>query len=523
MSTTAPVNLPHRPNFLLVYWRKIGGGSLALSIAIHVGILAAAALIFTTINQERSLDYLPGSKAQGADKASAALKQQVTTQSQKRVARETPLVKLQSLDPKAGFKLPAIDMELPEVGSEMLASSRMSSGGGGSGTKLNMGTGDGPGTGLGLGSRDGMTPFSALLRGRCNTAERLKKLSDNGGNPQCEMAVSRSLEWLKTQQNADGSWGRQHRGAMTGFALLCYLGRCYDADNVFYGETVTKAMLKLVELGQKNPQNIFSERPEQHSACYEHGIATYALGEMWSFMRLGKKQMPGVREAFEKGVQVIIDYQLPDGGWGYGEGFCYRRNGGGDLSVTGWQFQALKAAHFSGLKIKGLDVAIGRALDYLESNQTADGGFGRANREQGYNQWNLTGVGLLGLQTLGKNKLKTEVRKGIAFASALVTAEPPDWNKNCNLYTWYYLAQAFFQEGGESWKQWNSMVLPHLLANQNPDGSWKDETADSAVASTSPAGADRAIYRTALCTLMLEVYFRYLKVGDRDEGSMFNR
>ena len=54
-------------------------------------------------------------------------------------------------------------------------------------------------------------------------------------------------------------------------------------------------------------------------------------------------------------------------------------------------------------------------------------------------------------------------------------------------------------------------------------GSWKPETADSSIASTAPAGADRDGYRTALCTLMLEVYYRYLKVGYRDAGSLFQR
>jgi hypothetical protein len=66
-------------------------------------------------------------------------------------------------------------------------------------------------------------------------------------------------------------------------------------------------------------------------------------------------------------------------------------------------------------------------------------------------------------------------------------------------------------------------VLPQLLANQANDGAWKPETADSNIASTAPAGADREIYRTALCALMLEVYYRYLKVGDRKERSVFER
>ena len=39
-----------------------------------------------------------------------------------------------------------------------------------------------------------------------------------------EQAVLRGLAWLQKVQNADGSWGERNRGAMTGLALLCFLG-----------------------------------------------------------------------------------------------------------------------------------------------------------------------------------------------------------------------------------------------------------------------------------------------------------
>ena len=44
---------------------------------------------------------------------------------------------------------------------------------------------------------------------------------------------------------------------------------------------------------------------------------------------------------------------------------------------------------------------------YFEDKQTKDGGFGTNNRESHYNQWNLSGVGILGLQTMGKGKSAT--------------------------------------------------------------------------------------------------------------------
>ena len=82
----------------------------------------------------------------------------------------------------------------------------------------------------------------------------------------------------------------------------------------------------------------------------------------------------------------------------------------------------------------------------------------------------------------------------------------------------FTLHQAFFQYGGEEWKYWNELVLPQILKAQQPDGSWKPNGA----AHNPSAGGDN-VYATALCTLMLEVYYRYLKVGDREQRSLFDR
>ena len=368
-----------------------------------------------------------------------------------------------------------------------------------------------------------LTNLPNMFGGRCSVQSRLEKLRENGGTPECELAVSRSLAWLKAQQNADGSWGRANKGAMTGLTLLCYLGRCETPDSAFYGDNVRNGMLYLVELAKKNPYGIVAEKFVSDSATYEHGIATYALGEMYSFYRLGNRSLPGLREAFEKGVQVIIEQQNPQGSWNYGGKnagmpHAYNKDSRGeDLSVSGWQFQALKAAKHSGLKIAGLDAAIKRCCDYLESKQTKDGGFGKTNRDEHYNQWSLTGCGVLGLQTLAHNKV-TPVKKGIRFLRDFLTSEPLDWERNCNLYCWYYYTQAFFQAGGDDWKFYNAQFLSQILGAQQPDGSFKRGRPNW------PAGdAADAIYRQCLCTLQLEVYYRYLKVADREERSIFER
>ncbi|MBK8094805.1 MAG: hypothetical protein IPK32_23270 [Verrucomicrobiaceae bacterium] len=46
--------------------------------------------------------------------------------------------------------------------------------------------------------------------------------------------------------------------------------------------------------------------------------------------------------------------------------------------------------------------------------QTKDGGFGGANRDAHYNQWSLTGVGILPTETMAKNK-SSSTKKAVKF------------------------------------------------------------------------------------------------------------
>jgi hypothetical protein len=106
------------------------------------------------------------------------------------------------------------------------------------------------------------------------------------------------------------------------------------------------------------------------------------------------------------------------------------------------------------------------------------------------------------------------ISPAVGFAYNYFRENPPNWETNCDLYAWYYYSQAFFQEGGKEWKQWNSTAMAAVLANQNPDGTWKPEgTSKHHAWGAAAAGVDAELYRTSLCALILEVYYRYLKIG----------
>jgi len=513
------------PNAFVQMWRKMGASSLLLSILIHAGLgVLALFIVFSTGVMDKQVDFLPGGGTAQGQQASQDLQHKVQQKKRSSINKTMPMKKLVSTSMNSAITLPEAPpdaLDMPDVSAMMGGGALGASGGFGTG-----GAGGGFGKGMGMGGAAGFVTLPPSMRSRCSTQERLEKLRQNGGTPECEAAVSASLEWLKSKQNADGSWGRANKAAMTGLALLCYLGRCETPESPFYGDNVMKGIMYLIEVGKQNPHGIFSSGWQGEAnggkggaGTYEHGIATYALGEMYTLARLGSKSLPGMREAFERGVKVIIDNQTPKGAWAYGgrDQIVYNKAGGADLSVVGWQFQALKAAKNTGLKIDGLHACIGRMTDYLETMQTKDGGFGGTNRDAHYNQWSLSCVGILGLQTMAKGKT-TAIKKGIKFMHDFLAAEPLDWNKNCNLYCWYYYTQAFFQQGGEEWKFYNQQFLPQILSAQQPDGSFKRGRPNW------PSGdAADEIYRQCLCTLQLEIYYRYLKVSDREEESFFDK
>lgn len=500
----------HPPNRFMSYWNKIGGGSFMLSLLIHAGIFMAAYLIVDTITTDKPVDFIPrGTSKQGQD-AKHQLKQQLDnkTKSKNPHNKSPQLVRIASLTPN--------NVPIPDPQMEVMDLPDMSSRFGGSMGAPGLSEKPSVNAKPFAGTHDIFLHRPEVMAKRCSTAERLQKLKENGGSDQCEKAVSEALAYLQTKQNQDGSWGTSARGAMTGFALLCYLGRCETPESMYYGDTVMKGIMYLVELQKKNPNRLFSEATTGNAPVYEHGIATYALGEMYSMARLGGKQLPGMREAFESGVKIIIDNQQKGGSWVYDTGTGTYAQNRDDLSVTGWQFQALKAAKLNSLKTEGLHSALTKVEKYFENKQTKEGGFGANNRESHYNQWNLSGVGILGLQTMGKGK-SPGVKKGVKFASDLFKAERPTWD-NAVLYDWYYYQQAFFQHGGEEWSAWNSQVLPIILSKQQSKGNWKSNGKGPGANS----GGDD-IYATTLCTLMLEVYYRYLKVGDKEQISIFSR
>ncbi len=346
-----------------------------------------------------------------------------------------------------------------------------------------------------VGTTGGFQGVPQTMRKRCSPADRLARLRETGGTPECEQAVEKALQWLKKTQNDDGSWDRSNKVGMTGLGLLAFLGRCETPMSADYGATVLNAILYLVNQGTKNEGRLttsgsFGGVPP----VYEHGIATYALAEAYTFCNQLGINVPGLEEVVKKAGDIIVKGQLPAGGWVYG----YGNSGAGDNSVGFWQIQALKACEYTGLwKNNDLQSAGKKSVEWLERVQGENGAIGYKNdpkRSPG-----LTGGGVLCVQ-LWAGSNHAAARKGVDYL--VKNNKTFNWSDtSANLYYNYYNAQALINHGGLPWQQFNERFRDELIKNQQPDGSW---------IRNAKHDANGTHMATCLATMMLEVYYRFL-------------
>ena len=347
-----------------------------------------------------------------------------------------------------------------------------------------------------FGSGGGFKAIPSTMRKRCDPQDRMRRLKESGGTAKGEEAVVAALDYLQKTQKAEGSWEALHPVAMTGLALLAYLGHCETPQSKKYGDTVLKAITYLVNVGLKNKDGWLCSTPiAGHGPAYEHGIATYALAESYTFCSKLNIKIPDLDKVTKKAGEILMAGQNSVGGWLYG----YAQGADGDNSVGFWQIQAMKACKHTKLwKDSEFTKHSKLALEWLEKVQGPDGAIGyRSNPNQSSG---LTGGGVLAFQMWDESNHKA-VKKGVQWISKNATFRSLN-DHGSNLYYHYYFMQAMLNYGGKEWDKHNDMVRDPLIKAQNPDGSWTQS-----VGSHGPINVHMA---TCLATMMLEVYYRFL-------------
>jgi hypothetical protein len=359
--------------------------------------------------------------------------------------------------------------------------------------------------------------FPSTMGGR-KPAGRAKGVKDGGGSKRGQASVNRALRWLASVQNKDGSWGNKGNDTdcgHTGLALLVFLAHGETPLSEKYGKTVQDAMRWLAEYGNQSDLNV-KRRP----MGYAHGIATYAISEAYAMTKI-----PFMQTAMENCVDKLIDGQMGNGGFGYG----YTPGPRWDISVAGWNFQALKAARMAGCSHEKLPSAIRKSVNFLKGiGYNGQGNFGYAANEggNGGSKPNMGGVGTLTLQLLGAGD-SPQVREGVERIGKSrleeyekVMVDPSKWESigSHSLYGWYYDTQVVYnnmKKDKDTWKRWRKAFETVLIRAQNEEGYW--ETKGHGCGPTTPG----RVLSTCWAALQLEVYYRYLPTFDKSKIDKF--
>ncbi len=387
-----------------------------------------------------------------------------------------------------------------------------------------------------LGKRTTVPP---IYEGR-NLARRRETARKYGGTDQSERAVELSLRWLSVHQNPEGYWdadgfdancpgndrcvgpagrvevdeegvnrlwaGRNADTGVTALAMLAFLGAGYTHEEGQYADQIDRSISWIVR--QQRDDGFLGGGSTKYEQMYCHAMATYALAEALS-LQSDLSSDVRLREPLKRAVAYIVDYQNSDGGWRYVKGQS------SDMSIFGWQLMALKSAELAGIPTPERTKTL--MVQFLK-----DRSLGKNKGLAGYRL--VQGQPLPPTDSMSAEALFCKQILGIARTNPAcieavehMLARQPRPSQH-NLYYWYYGTLAMYQYGGSPWQQWNESLRDTLINEQRTRGhlagSWDPK---------APWGEyGGRIFSTALSTLCLEVYYRFLplyQMGGQYEGA----
>ena len=368
--------------------------------------------------------------------------------------------------------------------------------------------------------KPGQLPQTYSLR----DLERRSEMAERfGGTRESEKAVENALEWLAKHQSPVGFWDADRHGAgrgpasdvadlnlsedrktvrqesgiqadtgVTAIALLSFLAAGYTNEEGQYAANVDRAINWMID--NQRSDGFLGGKATYFAANYCHGMATYALAEALG-MQSDPIAAPRLRNAVQKAVNYTVGMQLSaDGGWRYN-----RNSSEGDMSIFGWQLMALKSAEIAGLPMP--KQASDRMINFLQvRSQGTDRGLASYRTGEAPSAA-MTAEALFCKQILGIRRSNPQSKQAVGY----LLKQPPKLSE-WNLYYWYYGTLAMYQYGGAEWETWNRSMRKVLTDTQRTEGdnagSWDP------VGPWGPYGG--RVYSTAMATLCLEVYYRFL-------------
>lgn len=308
-------------------------------------------------------------------------------------------------------------------------------------------------------------------------------------------AVIRGLRFLSGEQQPSGAWRIKsvEDNAATSLAVMAFLAAGHLPGEGPFGSQLERGIRWVLDRQQAN--GLFLHRAG-HGPMYVHGISTLMLAEVAGAVQGELRRR--VRTGLERAVQLILKAQAVGkgrdhaGGWRYGPD-----SADSDLSVTGWQLLALRAARNIGCDVSA--EAIDAAVSYVRRCASPDGGFAY-HPGHGVTP-TRSGTGILCLEICGEH----HAPETLAAADYLLR-RPLRQHDEWFYYGVYYGMIGMFQVGGRYWDSTRSHLGDLLLGLQQADGRWP------------PLGSEAAfgeIYTSSMALLALCVEYQYLPIYQR--------
>lgn len=318
---------------------------------------------------------------------------------------------------------------------------------------------------------------------------------------QVDQSISRALKFLATEQRPSGAWQIRNssRGldaaSTTSLAIMAFMAAGHVPGEGAYGDQMDRGIRWV--LNNQRSSGLFAHR-SGNGPMYTHGICTLMLAEVAGMVDASLAER--VRSSLERAVLLILKAQsVPKGpshvgGWRY-----HPTSNDSDLSVTGWQLLALRAA-----KNIGCDVpaeSIDAAVAYV--NRCANRETGGFSYHPGHRATpTRSGTGILCLEICGQHHAPATM-----IAADYLLRRPLKPDDSFFFYGVYYCTVGMFQVGGRHWEFHRDHISTLLLTRQQPDGSWSMN--DGGEAAYGP------IYATSMSVLALAVEYQYLPIYQR--------
>jgi hypothetical protein len=338
--------------------------------------------------------------------------------------------------------------------------------------------------------------------------------------PASEAALERGLAWLAKNQGVEGSWGSSDLGLVS-MGALAFMSAGQAPGRGRYGRELDQALEFIVS--RSRPSGLLNISDAQRD-MYNHGLATFVLGQAHGMATAKDRKLNRV---LDEALKLIASTQCEDGGWDYR---AARQHAGHDLSLAVMQAKALRSAVDSGLEVppEVIDMAIRSVRDHYATR----GGRGLPESEQqklpgqftyskggGGGTIAMAAAGVVCLQEFGQYD-DWRIPKNLEVIEAAIRETPRSRSRDGSMpfdaYTLYYVGQALYQVGGETWKNNYPRLRDYLIDSQvvdpgNPasNGAWRDHGSRGG---GRVGGKDGELYATSVACFILAIPNRYLPI-----------